>query len=69
MRARLEARGVAIAAEARQRAIVALAERVAAEVPGVAVEPQEDGVVLSGRGLARRLIDEPVLRWIGSLMR
>lgn len=69
MRARLEARGAAIAAEAQRRAIAALAERVAAEVPDVDVEAQEDGVVLSGRGLARRLIDEPVLRWIGSLMR
>jgi hypothetical protein len=69
MMAGLEVRGAAIAAEARQRAIVALAERVAAEVPDVAVEPREEGVALSGRGLARRLIDEPVLRWIGSLVR
>jgi hypothetical protein len=69
MMAGLEARGAAIAAEARQRAIAALAERIEAELPGVAVAPREEGVVLSGRGLARRLIDEPVLRWIGSLVR
>jgi hypothetical protein len=69
MMAALEARGAAIAAEAQQRAIATLAERAQAELAGVSVEAEADGLVLSGRGLARRLVDEPALRWIGSLMR
>jgi hypothetical protein len=69
MMAALEVRGAAIAAEAQRRAIATLAERAEVQVPGVSVEAEADGVVLSGRGLARRLIDEPALRWIGSLWR
>jgi hypothetical protein len=35
----------------------------------VTATPEADGVALSGRGLARRVLDEPALRWIGSLVR
>jgi hypothetical protein len=69
MMERMEARGRAIAAEAQRETIAALAERVGETVPGVTATPEADGVALSGRGLARRVLDEPALRWIGSLVR
>ncbi|WP_375288661.1 hypothetical protein [Sphingomonas sp.] len=56
--------------EARMRRAVAdLAARVAArlaEVPGVRVTAGEDAVVVEGRNLARRVVEEPALRWPGA---
>jgi hypothetical protein len=59
----------AIAREAVRRTARAAAARIAAALPGVEVEAGDDRVVLSGRGLARRLSRDPVLRWLGSLWR
>ena len=59
---RLEARGRAIGEAAAGRAASRLAERLG-EVPGVQAEAGDDRVVLSGRGLWRRL------RWIGGYLR
>ncbi|MBD8679837.1 hypothetical protein [Sphingomonas sp. CFBP 13720] len=64
----LARRGVALG-EARARDAV---ERVAAEVaavPGVTVEIVADGVVLSGRGLARRAVSDARLRDLAGWMR
>jgi len=63
------ARGVAIAAQAQGEAVARVAAAADAALPGVAVTSDADGVTLAGRGLERRLADEPALRWIGSLVR
>ena len=46
----------------------ALAERLRA-LGGVAVEEHDDGVVLSGRGLARRVMADPRLLWVAGWWR
>jgi hypothetical protein len=58
------------AAEARARAVaVRLAGAAERALPGVSVRAEDDRVVLEGRGLARRALDEPALRWPGGLLR
>ncbi len=47
-----------------ERRVAAVKQRVAAAagaVPGVRAEITDDGVVLSGRGLVRRAITDPLL--------
>ena len=53
-------------AEARARAAAArIAEAAAADAPrGVAVEASAGAVRLSGRGLGRRVVVEPAVRWL-----
>lgn len=65
----LHAKGVAIAARAVPRATARVADAIGATLPGVTAEPVAGGVVLTGRGLTRRLADDGGLRWIGSLLR
>jgi hypothetical protein len=65
---RIEARGMALGERAAAVARERLAERAGDALPGVAAEVEGERVVLSGRGLGSRLLREPVLRWIGSLM-
>jgi hypothetical protein len=56
--------------EARVAEVVAqLAERVRAEVPGVAAEAGDGRVEIAGRGLGRRVAGEAGLRWIGGMLR
>ena len=59
------------AAERRRRdRINGLADRMRAAVPGgIEVEPTENGVRLSGRGLRRRFAFEPALRWLTAVLR
>ncbi|GGO92843.1 hypothetical protein [Stakelama pacifica] len=59
---RLEARGQVLAREAAR----AEAKRIAGsvDVPGIGVEVTDDGVVLTGRGLWRRWINDARWRWI-----
>lgn len=64
MSARVEARAEA-AAEA---AVARLAARLGEAVPGAEVTVEPGRVVLSGRGLARRMLAEPALRWPGGLI-
>lgn len=54
------------AARRRARALsTELAARIEGEgLRGLAVEANEDGVRLSGRGLGRRFALEPALRWL-----
>ncbi|MDP8995356.1 MAG: hypothetical protein M3N07_10365 [Pseudomonadota bacterium] len=60
---RLEEEGRRLAERCRERRRRALAAQLAAELPGgIAAEETEEGVRLSGRGLARRLILDPRLR-------
>jgi hypothetical protein len=55
------------AAHAVERAKRRIAGRV--DAPGVQVRVTEAGVELSGRGLARRLLTDGRLRWLGGLVR
>ncbi|MEA3064046.1 MAG: hypothetical protein QOJ27_481 [Sphingomonadales bacterium] len=62
---RLTERGAELAARAAQRRRSELAETLRGEAPaGIAVTEVEEGVVLSGRGLGRRLALEAGLRWL-----
>ena len=69
MMERLEARG----RDGGERAAAVAAERLAvaarAALPGVAVEVAPEGVTISGRGLARRVLRDPALRWLGGLLK
>jgi hypothetical protein len=65
MSARVEAR----AAAAVEEAVARLAARLGDAVPGADVTVEPGRVVLSGRGLARRMLAEPALRWPGGLLR
>ncbi|MGN6271216.1 MAG: hypothetical protein ACTHM0_15130 [Sphingomonas sp.] len=69
MMEKLEARGQRLAAEKQAEAIARVAERAGEALAAVVSTAQADGVELTGRGLERRLLDEPQLRWIGSLGR
>jgi hypothetical protein len=62
---RLMLHGAALAGKAARRRRDKLAEELREEAPaGVEVGEDEDGVVLSGRGLGRRFAFEPGLRWL-----
>lgn len=57
------------AARAVERRAADLAAALARALPGVGVAREGGDVVLSGRGLARRVLDEPALRDPGGLLR
>ncbi|WP_313539561.1 hypothetical protein [Sphingomonas sp.] len=65
LKARADAAGRAAATDAAGR----LAERVREAVPGVSVTVEGSAVTLSGRGLWRRWLADPALRWLGGLLR
>ena len=46
-----------------------LAGKIANELPGVRADVAGERVVLSGRGLRRRRLGDPALRWLGRWMR
>lgn len=59
------------ARRAAERAAEGVKERVVSELdaPGVNARITSRGVELSGRGLTRRLLIDPRLRWVGGLFR
>ena len=62
---RLMLHGAALAGKAARRRRGELAEALRDEAPaGVEIGEEEEAVVLSGRGLARRFALEPGLRWL-----
>lgn len=65
LKARAESAGRTAATDAAGR----LAEQVRAAVPGVSVTVEGSAVTLSGRGLWRRWLANPALRWLGGLLR
>lgn len=65
----LIARGEAAGRRAADDATVRLAERVRDTVPGVSITVEGAGVTLSGRGLWRRWLADPALRWLGGMLR
>jgi hypothetical protein len=64
-----QAAGQTIARQARQRAIARGVQQLRDDFPGVAVSADPDAIVLSGRGLFRRWINDARLRAIGSLLK
>jgi hypothetical protein len=64
-----EARAAAIGERAATRAAARLAEAAREALPGVSVEAEPGRVVISGRGLGRRLLRDPAFRWLGGLIR
>jgi len=64
-----EARAEAIGARASARAAARLADAARETLPGVSVEAEPGRVVISGRGLGRRWLRDPALRWLGGLLR
>lgn len=69
MMERLEARGESLGAAAAERAAQQLGAVARETLPGVAVSVEPGRVVLSGRGLGRRWLSDPALRWLGGLLR
>ncbi len=69
---RIEDRAKSIAKAAKDAAIARGVEEieniVGNDLP-VVVRAVEEGIELSGRGLLRRLVSDPRLRWIGRLLR
>jgi hypothetical protein len=62
---RLAARGAAIGARGARRLGRELAERARAELGQDArVDPEADGLSITGRGIRRRFALEPALRWL-----
>lgn len=61
---------VEVLARARlARAIASVADRVRAAAPSAAVSAGMDGVTVSGRGLLRRWLQSPELRFLGGAQR
>lgn len=69
MNARAEAIARAIGTRRARAAARTLAGRIAETVPGVTAAADERGVTIAGRGLIRRAIRDPRLRWLGGLLR
>lgn len=65
----LTTRGEAAGRRAAGDAAARLGERVREAVPGVSVAVDAGSVTLSGRGLWRRWLADPALRWLGGLLR
>ncbi|PVX28993.1 hypothetical protein [Sphingomonas pokkalii] len=66
---RLKARGEAIGRAAAADRAARLAAAVRETFPGIAAESDAAGVTLRGRGLWRRWLADPALRWLGGLLR
>ena len=65
---RLMERGKQLGERQRMQSIARLAERAGADLPsGIGVEAVEEGIVLIGRGLLRRMLGDARLRAIGFL--
>ncbi len=69
---RIEDRAKSIAKAAKDAAIargVEQIENIISDDLPVVVRAVEEGIELRGRGLLRRLVSDPRLRWIGRLLR
>lgn len=65
----MEHRAAALGAARAVKLAARLAGQVATAVPSIAVAAEADRVVLSGRGLVRRAVTDPLLRDLGSWVR
>jgi hypothetical protein len=66
---RLEARAEAIGERAAARAALRLRDAAREALPGLTAEAEAGRVVISGRGLWRRWLRDPALRWPGGWLR
>lgn len=64
----LQARGRAAGERAVERAVERLAAEARAALPGLEVETGDGRVTIIGRGLSRRWLADPALRWLGGLL-
>lgn len=69
MMERLLKRGDEIARAAARRGVTQVAERLRARFGARAVQVDEARVVLSGRGLVRRWLTEPGLRFLAGMLK
>lgn len=69
MNAQPEAHARKAGERAAARAALRLGEAARAALPGLDVEAESGRVVISGRGLWRRWLRDPVLRWPGGWLR
>lgn len=61
----LSARARRLSEKRAQQTVRRIAAAAAQEAPpGVRVEGVAEGVTLSGKGLGRRMLQEPALRWL-----
>jgi hypothetical protein len=65
----LEARGRLIGERAVDAAVERLAAEARAALPGLEIAADAGRVTIAGRGLARRWLTDPALRWLGGLLR
>lgn len=65
----LEARGRRIGERAADAAVARLAAEARAALPGLEIEAGAGRVTITGRGLARRWLTDPALRWLGGLLK
>ncbi|UYY57527.1 hypothetical protein [Sphingomonas sp. S2-65] len=66
---RLEARGRDRSERAAADAAARLGARLREAYPELGVEVAPEQVVVRGRGLGRRMLADPALRWLGGLLR
>ncbi|MET0310360.1 MAG: hypothetical protein ABW023_16765 [Sphingomonas sp.] len=69
MMERLEARGRAMGERAVDRAVERLATEARVALPGLEIAAGTDRVTIVGRGLGRRWLEDPALRWLGGLLK
>ena len=67
MNARLIGRADQIAREAEQAKVGAIAARLAELLQGAAITVEESRVIVSGRGLLKRWLGDPDLRFPGGI--
>lgn len=65
----LEERGRAIGLAAAAKLRARLVAVIRAEVLGVTAQEEDEAVVIAGRGLVKRWLDTPALRWIAGLLK
>jgi hypothetical protein len=65
----LEARGRRIGERAVDAAVERLVVAARAALPGLEIEADAGRVTIAGRGLARRWLTDPALRWLGGLLK
>jgi hypothetical protein len=69
MMEKLLGRGLQLAAAAQTLTVAAVAARLKEALPGTSVATSADQIVLRGKGLMKRWLTDPSLRFVGSVLR